>query len=144
MMIKELWDLYNLILTSIEKVTRTKNIVGDYAEELVEKAYNGRCAQNSQKGYDVFTADGQRIQVKVTRQSKSKLQGSTSDFHNLDFDILVAIVFNGKGEIVKAVELTKAEAMSLTHSRNDYARSISWGKLIKNGKDVTNNIKKYQ
>lgn len=139
-MSKDLWILYNLILTSIEKVTRTKNIVGDYAEDLVAKVYGGKHAPNSQKGYDVLTAEGKRIQVKTTRQSDPKLKGSTSDFHNWDFDILVAIVFNGKGEIVKAVELPVIEAMNLAHSRNSYAGSISWGKLLKHGKDVTKNF----
>ncbi len=143
-MSKEFWDQYNSILIQIENACKTKNIVGDYAEELVANAYNGTRARNSQAGYDVSaTLDGkiQRIQVKATRQNHESPKGNTSDFHNCDFDILVPIVFNGKGEIVKAVKLDAKKAKKISHARNENSHSISWGKLVKNGEDIMNIIK---
>ena len=38
---------------------------GDWAEALVKVAYDGQLAAKSEKGYDVITADGTRLQVKA-------------------------------------------------------------------------------
>ena len=131
-----LWDDYNAALSAIESVSRTSNIIGEYAEELIKKVTGGHLAPTSQKGYDI-DADGVRIQVKATRQDGHPLEGSTSDFHNEDFDKLIGVVFDKKGCVVKVVEVSAAEAISMGHKRSDGSWSISWGKLVNAGHDIT-------
>ena len=131
-----LWNDYNAALSAIESVSRTSNIIGEYAEELVKKVTNGQLAPTSQKGYDI-DADGVRIQVKATRQEGLPLEGNTSDFHNEEFDKLIGVVFDKKGRIIKVVEVSAAEAISMGHKRSDGAWSISWGKLVNAGHDIT-------
>lgn len=131
-----LWNDYNAALSAIESVSRTSNIIGEYAEELVKKVSNGQLAPTSQKGYDI-DADGVKIQVKATRQEGLPLEGNTSDFHNEEFDKLIGVVFDKKGRIIKVVEVSAAEAISMGHKRSDGAWSISWGKLVNAGHDIT-------
>ncbi|MCR5533442.1 MAG: hypothetical protein K6F10_06135 [Paludibacteraceae bacterium] len=131
-----LWNDYNAALSAIESVSRTSNIIGEYAEELVKKVSNGQLAPPSQKGYDI-DANGVRIQVKATRQEGLPLEGNTSDFHNEEFDKLIGVVFDKKGRIIKVVEVSAAEAISMGHKRSDGAWSISWGKLVNAGHDIT-------
>ena len=133
-----LWDDYNAALSAIESVSRTSNIIGEYAEELVKKVTKGQLAPTSQKGYDI-DANGERIQVKATRQDGLPLEGNTSDFHNEEFDKLIGVVFDKKGRIIKVVEVSAAEAIAMGHKRSDGAWSISWGKLINAGHDITSN-----
>lgn len=134
-----LWTDYNAALSAVELVSRTSNIIGEYAEELVKKVTNGKLAPTSQKGYDI-DADGVRIQVKATRQDSLPLEGNTSDFHNQEFDKLVGVVFDKKGRVVKVVEISAAEAIAMGHNRSDNTWSISWGKLVKEGHDITQNF----
>lgn len=69
MEISELLALYRSILAELRGrgVIRTDNApAGDYAEYLVAIAFKGEPAPNvAEKGWDVKTADGTRLQVKA-------------------------------------------------------------------------------
>ena len=132
-----LWNIYNSILCELEKLSRTSNVVGDYAEDLVAKALNGELAKTSEKGYDVTIGDV-RIQVKATRQNWPTLVGNTSDIHNDDYDKLVGVIFDKHGNIRKVVILTLEEVHELSYPRGDSSSVIPWKKLAENGKDITN------
>lgn len=67
MITAKVWNAYNSALYAAEQKSRTANIIGDYAEDLVAKVTGGKVAGNTQKGYDVLVGDI-RIQVKATRQ----------------------------------------------------------------------------
>lgn len=138
----ELWEKYNEALREAEENSRTSNIVGDYAEDLVAKATGGELASASQKGYDVLSGN-KRIQVKATRQNvdvtnfPQGLRGNTSDIHNDEFDILIGIIFNKNGEIIQAIEVSLEEAKELWHQRKNGNKAwiISWESLAKIAKD---------
>ena len=130
-----LWKKYNAVLIDIEKNSRTSNVIGEYAEELVAKVTNGKPARNSQEGYDVI-AGKTKIQVKATRDCE--LKTSTGYFHNLKFDKFIGMVFDKEGNLVKVVEMSKRKARRIGHGRSSW--SISWGRLVKEGHDIT---KKY-
>ena len=137
----ELWKKYNQALSDAEQESRTSNIIGDYAEDLVAKAIGGELAQASQKGYDVIF-HGVKIQVKATRQNidassfPKGLKGITSDIHDDDFKKLIGVIFNKKGEILQVIEVSVEEAKKMWSKRkNGKAWIISWGSLAKIAKD---------
>ena len=58
----------DLVLISYALAARganTTSVLGQYGEELVACAFNGTVGSFDQRGYDVETADGERLQVKT-------------------------------------------------------------------------------
>ena len=117
-------------------MSRTSNVVGDYAEDVVAKALNGELAKPSEKGYDM-TANGERVQVKATRQNWPILTGNTSDIHNDDYDKLVGVIFDKQGKIQKVVMVTIDEVRQICNHRNASSWSIPWKKLAEQGTNIT-------
>jgi hypothetical protein len=58
-------DLVCISYALAELGTNATSILGQYGEELVADAYNGKRACSAQKGYDVLTAGGEELQVKA-------------------------------------------------------------------------------
>lgn len=76
-------------------VLRTANApAGDYAEFLVHKAYGGDLAANSEKSWDLRTADGARVQVKCRVVSRERGTMLFSPFRSFDFDIAVFVLLS--------------------------------------------------
>lgn len=77
-------------------VIRTDNApVGDYAEWLISRFYEGELLPRSSKGVDVLTSDGRKIQVKARttdRSMKKALQSSA--IRDWDFTEMVVILFD--------------------------------------------------
>jgi hypothetical protein len=120
----ELLGLYSRVLRELvdRGVVRTLNApAGDLAETIVSRAYDGELAPNSEKSWDVRSADGRLLQV------KSRVIGSASltrpiafsvfrswDFHAAVFVVLAAETYDVVGgfEVPTATIRNRATAVS--------------------------------
>ncbi len=111
-----LWKKYNKTSTAlVEAMGGTANEVGEFAELLVANYYKGRQLSASCKSADVETKEGKLIQVKSRKLDKIK-STSLNVFRSWDFDLLVVVIFDKQGGILKAIELNVADAKSLAKS----------------------------
>jgi hypothetical protein len=68
-------DLLRLPYAAIDElkhrgIVRTSNApLGDYAEYIVAKTYNGTLEKNSAKSFDILFSDGKTCQVKARRMN---------------------------------------------------------------------------
>lgn len=58
-------DLVRITYALAERGQNTTSVLGQYGEELVAAAYGGRVQTFDQKGYDVLTETGEKVQVKT-------------------------------------------------------------------------------
>lgn len=58
-------DLVRISCALAGRGKNTTSVLGQYGEQLVATAYGGKTGNFSQKGYDVITADGEKLQVKT-------------------------------------------------------------------------------
>ena len=106
---RELLQLHSAIINELKRrgVVRTRNNpVGDYTEWLVAKALNLELAGNSAAGYDGLDSVGTRFQIKGRRTTPDNPSRQLSAIRNLDameFDYLVAVVFDQHYDIMDAV-----------------------------------------
>ena len=97
----ELFGAYREILTELKArgIIRTENApAGDYAEYLVARAFpESKLAPNSEKGWDVLTKDGTRLQVKcrVLSELNQRSKRQLSPFRTFDFDYAAVVLLNG-------------------------------------------------
>jgi hypothetical protein len=89
-------------------VIRTGNApTGDFAELLVQRATRGELATNSQPGWDVLTAEGERLQVKariVTGTGRGERQ--LSPFRTWGFDAAVIVLFDDDFGVKRASRIS--------------------------------------
>lgn len=109
---RELFRLYRQILRELTDrgVIRTMNApAGDYAEHLVSALTGGVLADNSEKSWDVQTAN-ERLQVKcrVIDVTKKNHGRQLSPFRTWDFDRAVIVLFDEDYEIYRCVALPQA------------------------------------
>jgi hypothetical protein len=95
----ELFRLYRGILAELRrrKIVRTENApAGDYAEYLVAAAFGGELAGNSEKSYDILSADQERLQVKarVVSVPPKSAQLQLSPFRSFEFDAAVIVLLS--------------------------------------------------
>lgn len=104
-------DLLKLHAAAIDElklrgVLRTKNNpVGDYAEWLVSSALNLTLAKNSAAGYDAESNEGKKVQIKarrMTKDNRSRQLGVIRNLANIDFDELIAVIFDESYEVIEA------------------------------------------
>lgn len=106
--IKELWRNYNNAAKALQnELGRTSNIVGEYAEHLTAKYFDGELLAASHKSADVKVIHNN---IEVLYQVKArKLKNLTSSqlgiIRSWDFDFLVVIIFDINGVILKALEV---------------------------------------
>lgn len=92
-------------------VVRTGNApAGDYAEYLVQHATGGELAPNSQKGWDIATPDGDRLQVKARVVTDPRVRGERqlSVFRSWDFDAALIVLFDDRFNIWRAARVNVA------------------------------------
>lgn len=121
---KDVLRLYADILTLLIKrgVVRSRNApVGDLAESLTARAYDGVLAPQSAKSWDVLSAGGLRLQVKARLiVAGSGKAGFYSPFRSWDFDACVFLLLDAHTyEVTSAVELPVAAVREL-------AREAPW------------------
>lgn len=107
--IKQLLLLQSEIIEELKrrKVVRTKNNpVGDYTEWLVARGMGLDLANNSATGYDGVDSKGVKVQIKgrrVTPDNKSRQLSAIRNLDQKDFDILAAVIFDDKYDILDAL-----------------------------------------
>lgn len=115
--ISALWKDYMDVTSRITAALgRSANIVGEFAERLAAEYYGGKLLTASHKSADIQLDDGRLIQVK-SRVPRQTLTTSLSPIRFWDFDLLVVILFNPDGSVLKALE-TSADA-ARGHARRD-------------------------
>ena len=140
-----LWKIYCVVEKSIaEAMGRTNNIVGEFAEQLVQKHYGGTLAIPSEKGYDLLLDDKKRVQIKARKDDSESVQ--LSDFRSDDYDYLVVVIFSSKtGMVLKAGKFNKDDIEEFKKERKAQKRfTITtsrnfWEKCIE---DITDELNK--
>ncbi|HEX8753199.1 MAG TPA: hypothetical protein VF731_07270 [Solirubrobacterales bacterium] len=90
-------------------VIRTNNNpIGDIAEAIVCDHYQGKRASFSQKGWDVKTPSGERIQVKSRRKTPDSNPTVLSPISGDEYDSLIVIVFNEDFQVSEGLKATRA------------------------------------
>jgi len=90
-------DLVRISYALAELGSNTTSILGQYGEELVADAYNGKRRSFDQKGYDVVTADGVELQVKTF--TVGKRPGVIRTFA---YDVVTVEIAPTTGDVVSA------------------------------------------
>jgi hypothetical protein len=96
--------LYGDVMTELLRrgvVRSANNPIGDMAEGLIAGYYGVDPAPPNVKSYDVKTRDGQKIQVKAMRRTKSS-RTTLSALRSLDFDVLAAVIFAVDMSLIEA------------------------------------------
>lgn len=117
--IKCFWLKFNEYSNKLsEKLGRTNNIIGEYAEHLAHKYYGGRLLSISEASADIEASDGTLYQIKA-RKTKDQKSTQLNVIRAWDFDFLVVILFDQEGSIKKAiqipVEVAKEYGVSNSH-----------------------------
>lgn len=145
----ELLALSRGILAELRRrgVIRSGNApAGDYAELLVQRATRGELAPNSQKSWDVLTADGERLQVKarVVTNSNARGERQLSVLRSWDFDAVVIVLFDDELRVWRAahvpVAVLKAEGRFIDHVRG--FRVMATDALLDRGADWTERLRR--
>jgi hypothetical protein len=102
-------------------VLRTQNNpTGDYTEWLVARHFGLTLEGNSSKGFDAVDATGLRFQIKGRRISKSNPSTQLSairDIAGINFDFLIAVVFDEDWSILTAVKIPHDAVSSISQFR---------------------------
>lgn len=117
---------------------------GDWAETLVRVAYNGQLAAKSEKGYDVITADGTRLQVKARALDHHDVgSNTTSAFRSWEFDAMLVVLLDPDDlSVGRAAELP----LEVVRDRARYVEHVNGYVLVPNqalmdqGTDVTERL----
>jgi len=115
---RDLLTTYAQILTHLANrgVTRSRNApVGDVAEYLVARAYDGTLAPPSEKSWDVRSADGRALQVKARSVVPGK-KGTQqySPFRSWHFDACIFVTFDAfTYDVLEALEVLPEAIRSL-------------------------------
>lgn len=104
------WYKYNKALKSISNIMGgTKNIVGEFAEKLACLYYKSDQLTASHPSCDLIDRKGRRIQVK-SRRLENIHATPLNVIRSWEFDVLVVILFSEDGDILKAIEISSADA----------------------------------
>lgn len=107
-------------------IARTGNgPLGDYAETLFARALGWRLEANSAAGHDATDAAGTRYQIKsrrITAANPSRQLGAIRKLPEMPFDMLAAILFDGRFDVLRAVVIPVAlvlkAAKPVTHTNS--------------------------
>lgn len=103
--LKKAWLNYNQACITFDKVgIDTKNYLGEFSEILVKDYYQAKKTMASTPSFDLITNDGKKIQVKSRRIEKLK-STQLNTIRSWDFDLLVVVLFNLDGKLLKALEI---------------------------------------
>ncbi len=128
------------------KIVRSANApAGDFAEWLVVKATEGTLAPPSQKGWDVRTSDGRKLQVKARFVSNPVKAGQRqlSTFRSFDFDELVVVLLDDEHPVARVSCIPRA-AVEEQARNDDYVggnRVMASDELLDGGEDWTDRLR---
>lgn len=145
----KLWKKYNESSNKlITAMGRTKNSVGEFAEELVQqyyinKGFKATLLTPSNIGADLELNDGKQIQIKARKMEKVHAT-QLSDIRHWNFDYLVVVIFDMDGNVARAIEIPKNDAQKISKqkkSSNCFILTTSNALLNhKNAKDIRGDL----
>ncbi len=135
--------LYELVHRGIVRTLNQPQ--GDWAETLVKVAYDGQLAAKSEKGYDVITTDGTRLQVKARALDHHDVGSDTTPaFRSWEFDAMVIVLLDPDDlSVGRAAELP----LEVVHDNARYVKHVNGYVLVPNrtlmdeGTDVTERLR---
>lgn len=105
--------------------SRTHNILGEFAEQIVADALKGDLQPPSNKAFDILLSNGKTVQVKARKLSgKYRYSETLSDFHSWNFDILIVVLFNDDGTLRQVLQMDSELAKTFIHPRKNPAKQI--------------------
>lgn len=106
--IADLWKEYNISTELLkQKLGRTSNLLGEYAEYLVNEHLKGELLTASNASADIRTPNGEFYQVK-SRRITGSLTTQLSIIRSWNFDYLAVVLFDEKGSVLKGLIYPKA------------------------------------
>lgn len=142
--IEKSWKEYNYYANKLSSVLgRTSNIVGEYAEYITCKYYQGELLPSSHPSADIKGKNNMLYQVK-SRKLKTVSATQLGIIRSWKFNFLVVILFNNDGTVHKALEIPVEEAKkhaTKNSHQNGWVITTSQ-KFLTNAlsKDITNCI----
>jgi hypothetical protein len=101
----------------LRDIIRTNNNpVGDIAEAIVAKHYEGERGSFSQAGWDVKTPDGERIQVKAIRSTPTTRRRNASPIRDRAYDSVVIVVLDENFQVLEGLKLSRETVEELSTS----------------------------
>lgn len=95
-------------------VVRTNNNpTGDIAEAIVAEHYQGVRGSFSEKGWDVKTPTGERLQVKSMRQVPGSERRNLSPIRDQDYEAVVIVIFDEDFNVTEGLRLDRATVEEL-------------------------------
>jgi len=93
-------------------VVRTQNNpTGDIAEAIVQAHYEGSTRGSFvEKGWDIKTVDGERIQVKSLRVVPGKKRTALSPIRDRDYDTVVVVIFDEEFRVTEGLRMSRKTA----------------------------------
>lgn len=106
--IADLWKEFNVSADLLkQRLGRTSNLLGEYAEYLVNEYLNGELLTASNASADIKTTNGELYQVK-SRKITNNLTTQLSIIRSWNFDYLAVILFDKKGSVIKGLICSKS------------------------------------
>jgi len=145
-LVVDLWKNFNLASSMFTRaIGGTSNEVGEFAELLIAKYYKGIKLPASNKSSDIELKDGRKVQVKARKiKSLDVIATKLGVFRSWDFDILVIILFDINGSIIKAIEIDSRTAYQLAKDdQHQNGMSLTTNNELlnhKNAKDITKDL----
>lgn len=106
--IADLWKEYNISTELLkQKLGRTSNLLGEYAEYLVNEHLKGELLTASNASADIKTSNGEFYQVK-SRKIINNLTTQLSIIRSWNFNYLAVVLFDKKGSVIKGLICLKS------------------------------------
>lgn len=99
-------------------IRTNNNPVGDIAEAIVAKHYDGERGSFSQAGWDVKTLDGERIQVKAIRSTSATKRRNVSPIRDSAYDSVVIVVLDENFQVVEGLKFSRETVEELFPHRD--------------------------
>lgn len=139
-------DLWRAYIEAKNRITRAmggiSHIEGEFAEQLIAVYMGAEQAIAGQRGYDLLTRDGRRVQVKERGVLEATATTNLGDIHTWEFDILVVVFFdkrNGDLLLAKQFDVETAQAFANNHG-NRFVITTS-ARFMEQGVDITEGVR---
>lgn len=101
--IADLWKEYNISTELLkQRLGRTSNLLGEYAEYLVNEYLKGELLTASNESADIAAPNGELYQVK-SRKITGNATTQLSIIRSWNFDYLAIVLFDKKGSVIKGL-----------------------------------------
>ncbi|SDE47062.1 DUF6998 domain-containing protein [Rhodococcus tukisamuensis] len=118
-----LWATSMDELKSRELIRTNNNPVGDLAEAIAFAHYGGERGTFSQKGWDIRTPDGERIQVKGMRRTSGNKRTALGAIRDADYEALLVVIFDVDFNIAESFTMPR-HAVESQFARSNHVNGI--------------------